>query len=69
METNLMGSAEARVRIVDDEKDFCEILVRVVKQAGFTTLVAQVETSKGNPNTVATYFRTIGNRLLPLSSG
>jgi DNA-binding response OmpR family regulator len=40
METNLTGSTEAKVLIVDDEKDFCEILFRVVKQAGFTTLVA-----------------------------
>ncbi|MGA8830144.1 MAG: response regulator [Desulfomonilaceae bacterium] len=40
METNLMRPTEARVLIVDDEKDFCEILFRVVKQAGFTALVA-----------------------------
>ncbi len=30
----------ARVLIVDDEKDFCDILFRVVKKAGFTALVA-----------------------------
>lgn len=40
METNLTGPAEAKVLIVDDEKDFCEILFHVVKQAGFTAQVA-----------------------------
>ncbi len=41
METNLKEFTEAaKVLIVDDEKDFCDILFRVVKQAGFTALVA-----------------------------
>ncbi|MGC8602653.1 MAG: sigma-54-dependent transcriptional regulator [Desulfomonilaceae bacterium] len=35
-----MGATGARVLIVDDEKDFCDILFRVVKKAGFTALVA-----------------------------
>ncbi len=35
-----MGPTGARVLIVDDEKDFCDILFRVVKKAGFTALVA-----------------------------
>lgn len=35
-----MGPIEARVLIVDDEKDFCDILFRVIKTAGFTALVA-----------------------------
>ncbi|MDA8408130.1 MAG: sigma-54 dependent transcriptional regulator [Deltaproteobacteria bacterium] len=35
-----MGPTGARVLIVDDEKDFCDILFRVVKRAGFTALVA-----------------------------
>ena len=41
METKLKEFTEAaKVLIVDDEKDFCDILFRVVKQAGFTALVA-----------------------------
>ncbi|MFA6221756.1 MAG: response regulator [Desulfomonilaceae bacterium] len=41
METNLKEFTEAaKVLIVDDEKDFSDILFRVVKQAGFTALVA-----------------------------
>ena len=35
-----MEPTGARVLIVDDEKDFCDILFRVVKKAGFTALVA-----------------------------
>jgi two-component system nitrogen regulation response regulator GlnG len=35
-----MEPTGARVLIVDDEKDFCDILFLVVKKAGFTALVA-----------------------------
>jgi two-component system nitrogen regulation response regulator GlnG len=35
-----MTSGFAKILIVDDEKDFCDILFRVLKRAGFTSLVA-----------------------------
>lgn len=35
-----MSSSEARILIVDDEKDFCEILFHVVRREGFAPLVA-----------------------------
>lgn len=40
MENIGVGTTGARVLIVDDEKDFCDILYRVVKKAGFTALIA-----------------------------
>ncbi len=40
MDRDQNGAEGARVLIVDDEKDFCDILFRVVKRAGFTALVA-----------------------------
>ncbi|MGC8658900.1 MAG: sigma-54-dependent transcriptional regulator [Desulfomonilaceae bacterium] len=40
MENTGVATTGARVLIVDDEKDFCDILYRVVKKAGFTALVA-----------------------------
>ena len=40
MDRDQNGAEGARVPIVDDEKDFCDILFRVVKRAGFTALVA-----------------------------
>ncbi len=35
-----MSTREARILIVDDEKDFCEILFHVVRREGFAPLVA-----------------------------
>jgi DNA-binding NtrC family response regulator len=35
-----MSKSEARVLIVDDEKDFCEILFHVIRREGFVPLVA-----------------------------
>ncbi|MBI5250245.1 MAG: sigma-54-dependent Fis family transcriptional regulator, partial [Desulfomonile tiedjei] len=35
-----MSTSEARILIVDDEKDFCEILFHVVRREGFAPLVA-----------------------------
>ncbi|MGO9571162.1 MAG: sigma-54-dependent transcriptional regulator [Desulfomonilaceae bacterium] len=35
-----MSTSEARILIVDDEKDFCEILFHVVRKEGFAPLVA-----------------------------
>lgn len=35
-----MAEGEARVLIVDDEKDFCEILFHVIRKEGFAPLVA-----------------------------
>ncbi len=35
-----MTSGLAKVLIVDDEKDFCDILFRVLNRAGFTSLIA-----------------------------
>jgi two-component system nitrogen regulation response regulator GlnG len=40
MDRDQNGAEGARVLIVDDEKDFCDILFRVVKRGGFTALVA-----------------------------
>lgn len=35
-----MNSGPAKILIVDDEKDFCDILFRLLKREGFTALVA-----------------------------
>ena len=35
-----MSTSEARILIVDDEKDFCEILFHVMKKEGFAPVVA-----------------------------
>lgn len=40
MDSNQPSADGARVLIVDDEKDFCDVLFRVVKRGGFTALVA-----------------------------
>ena len=40
MDKNQDGAEGARILIVDDEKDFCDILFLVVKRAGFTPVVA-----------------------------
>jgi DNA-binding NtrC family response regulator len=36
----LMSTGQARILIVDDEKDFCEILFHVVRREGFAPLIA-----------------------------